>query len=470
MSVIKDSFRDIRFWIILFFLIRLVGITNPPLEVEHNWRQTSVAMVARNFLEVDNNILYPRIDIAGNKSGITGMEFPLLNYSIYLVAEIFGYQHWYGRLINLIVSSFGLFVFFKLINKYFEKKTAFYATLILLFSLWFSYSRKIMPDTFSMSFLLAGIYFGTNYLDKSTRSRQLINLMLYATFVTLGVLSKISSVYLLAVFLIPLLDKEILLKRKYIFILVTGLSGILPLLWYFYWVPYLVETYGFWYFFMGKSISVGVIEIANNLPETLLRFFETAIKFIAFAVFLYGLIMGIIKKNKLLTSIFLLSFLSYLIIVFKAGETFPRHSYYMIPFIPVMALVAGYGLNLINNRKFQIVLIVAIGVEGILNQHYDFRIKDQERTLLLLEDDMNRVSQKEDLIMVNSGQNPTPMYFAHRKGWVESNDKIKDERYIQSLKVMGLKYIVILKKTFGTNINLAFPVVLENEDYCIYKL
>ena len=108
MDTIKIYFRDIRFWIILFFFIRLIGITNPPLEIGHNWRQTTVTMVSRNFLETDNNIFYPRIDIAGNKTGITGMEFPLFNYLTYLVSEIFGYQHWYGRLINLIISSLGL--------------------------------------------------------------------------------------------------------------------------------------------------------------------------------------------------------------------------------------------------------------------------------------------------------------------------------------------------------------------------
>ena len=80
-------FSNIRFWIVVLFIIRLIGITNPPLEVEHNWRQTTVTMVARNFLEVDNNIFYPRVDFAGDKTGITGMEFPLLNYMIYGVAQ-----------------------------------------------------------------------------------------------------------------------------------------------------------------------------------------------------------------------------------------------------------------------------------------------------------------------------------------------------------------------------------------------
>ena len=61
MKVFNLLIRDIRFWIILFFIIRLWGITNAPLEVAHNWRQTTVTMVARNFLEIDNNIFFPRI-------------------------------------------------------------------------------------------------------------------------------------------------------------------------------------------------------------------------------------------------------------------------------------------------------------------------------------------------------------------------------------------------------------------------
>ncbi len=176
MTKLKELISDIRFWIFLFFLIRLYGITLPPLEVAHNWRQTTVTMVARNFIEVDNNIFYPRIDIAGEKTGITGMEFPLLNYLIYLVSLIFGYEHWYGRLINLIVSSIGIFFFFKFVKKYFDHRIAFSSTIILLVSIWFSYSRKIMPDTFAMSFIIAGIYYGSNYLDKELKSKRISDL------------------------------------------------------------------------------------------------------------------------------------------------------------------------------------------------------------------------------------------------------------------------------------------------------
>ena len=50
------------------------------------------------------------------------------------------------------------------------------------------------------------------------------------------------------------------------------------------------------------------------------------------------------------------------------------------------------------------------------------------------------------------------MYFAHRKGWIESNDNILKENYIDGLKKRGLKYIVILKKSFGSMINLNFKI------------
>lgn len=103
--------RDIRFWIVLFFLIRMIGISNPPLDASHNWRQCTGIMAARNFLEVDPCILYPRVDDNAGNSGVVGMEFPVMNYGIFLLSKIFGFHDWFGRLINLIVSSFGVYFF-----------------------------------------------------------------------------------------------------------------------------------------------------------------------------------------------------------------------------------------------------------------------------------------------------------------------------------------------------------------------
>lgn len=466
---IRRLLGDVRFWILFLFVIRLVGITNPPLEVGHNWRQTTVTMVARNFYEIEPNILYPRIDIAGEKSGITGMEFPVLNYIIYLVSKVFGNTHWYGRLINLLVSSVGLWFFFLLTRRYFGEKVGLYATLILGFSVWFQFSRKIMPDTFSMSLILASIYYGVRYLENQSRGLNVLNLVVYLLTMSLAVLSKLPAGYILVVFAVFMLNRNIALYRKFWFGLVS-VVGLIPVYyWYYEWVPYLVETYGFWHFFMGKSMSEGLAEILTHIPETLSRFYETAMQFTGFVMFLLGLLWAIKYKNWKLLYIVIVCLVSFSVIIFKAGFTFYHHSYYIIPFVPIMALVAGFAISKIRNSKLLVVILLAIGVEGIASQYQDFFIPEKKLRILQLEADLDSVSNPKDLILINSGKYPTTMYFAHRKGWIDYNEKVKDINYLYELKTKGLKYIVILKDAD----NLVLPnlkKVKENSDYSIYSV
>jgi len=465
MNQLINYSKNIHFWILVFFIIRLIGITNPPLETAHSWRQTTVCMVSRNYMEVDNNILYPRIDIAGTKTGITGMEFPILNYSIYIVSEIFGYQHWYGRLINLFVSSFGILFFFKLIRKYFTKELAFKSSIILLVSIWFAYSRKIMPDTFASSLALISIFYGLAFFENK---RKYLYLVYYFAFGLISILSKIPVIFLFTLFLLPIFSNKYTIKTKLIFSIVSSIILIPVFLWYYVWVPYLVSEYGFWHFFMGGSFSEGFWVIINNLGPSLKHFYANSIKYIAFIFFIIGLIISIKKKETLLLKIFALLFTSFLIIVFISGDTFVRHSYYMIPFVPIMALFSAYGIIQIKSTKIATIILALIIIEGIGNQQQDFRLTDSQKSLTLLESQLDSISNSSDLIAINSGENPTAMYFAHRKGWVVTNKYLNDS--IINLKKDDCKYVIILKTRFGTDITIDEQAIFENKDYRIYKL
>ncbi|MBL7920963.1 MAG: glycosyltransferase family 39 protein [Bacteroidia bacterium] len=467
MIYLKRLVGDIRFWILLSFILRLYHITNPPLEVIHNWRQTTVTMPARNFVETGPDIFYPKVDFAGEKTGITGMEFPFLNYLIYLVSLLFGYEHWYGRLINLLFSCAGLFYFYKLIKKYFTQQLAFSATFILIFSIWFSYSRKIMPDTFSVSLALIGVFYGTEYFDNKPNAK---NILLYFIFVLFGVLSKLPAGAILIVFLLFIFNKNILLSRKIIFssvslLIIAPVAG-----WYFYWVPYLTATFGFDHFFMGKSITEGVYEIIQNYDMALEKFYKQALGFTGFIAFVCCTVVLIKKKEKTQTWILVLCTVSFLFIVLKAGLTFCRHSYYIIPFAPVMAFVCGSVISGLKNKKLVIAILSIITIECILTNNADFYIKEQGYAILDLEKDLDKFSKRNDLIIINSGEYPTPIYFSHRKGWIDNNEAIADSTNIEQLKKKGLKFIVILKRTFGTDVSLKYQQVLSNNNYTIYKL
>jgi hypothetical protein len=98
--------------------------------------------------------------------------------------------------------------------------------------------------------------------------------------------------------------------------------------------------------------------------------------------------------------------------------------------------------------------LLVISVEGIANQQHDFKIKEQSLYLLNLEQELDQFSKRNDLFLINSGEYPTPMYFAHRKGWVAENETISREGYTDSLSTLGLKYILILKSGFGTEMRL----------------
>ncbi len=460
---LKSILTDIRFWILLFFVLRLIGITNAPLEIGHNWRQSLTNMIARNFLEENANLLYPKIDMAGNQTGIIGSEFPFYNYLIYMVSLIFNYSHWYGRLINLTASSIGIYFFYLLSNKISNKQIAFNASIVLLSSIWFAFSRKIMPDTFSVSLVIIGLYYCYMYLTTGS----ILKLVLFFIFTTLGMLCKIPALSLVVVLSILLLVREISIKRKLIVFSLTALSIMIVSLWYFYWVPYLVKAYHYQLYF-PKGLIEGFKEILPLLPQFFEKFyFSSLCSFTALAFFLLGLYSVFKNGNLYLKTGILVITLTFFVFILKTGSVFPLHNYYIIPFTPVMALIAGYGLFMFP-VKYVFIPLLLISFEGIANQQHDFFIKKSERYKLQLEDLTTKIVGKNELIVINGSQSPQEIYFAHRKGWTVDNETINKED-LTHLKESGAKYLIINKNSYSTTIGY-YPKIYSGINYDFYKL
>jgi 4-amino-4-deoxy-L-arabinose transferase-like glycosyltransferase len=460
---LKKLLYRIEFWIIFFFLIRLLGICNPPLEIGHNWRQALTAMIARNFYEGNHNIFYPQIDMDGNQSGIIGSEFPFFNYLIYLFSLVFGYAHWYGRLINLAVSSIGIYYFYLLIEKIADKKIAFSAALILLTSIWFGFSRKIMPDTFSISLLIIGLYYGYKYL----MNKSLIHILLYFIFITFGMLCKIPAMSLIAVVAALLLIKEIPSARKNIIYLTTALSLMIVSLWYFYWVPYLLNNYHYQLYF-PKGLTEGFKEILPLIPDFFEKFYFSSLSsYLAFIFFLIGIFMIFKDKNLYLKSGIAIITITFLLFILKTGAVFPLHSYYIIPFTPVMALIAGYGLSKFPLKYLYIPLLL-ISLESIANQQHDFFIKPTEKYKLSLENIADSLTAKTDLIAVNGNGNPQLSYFIHRKGWNLKDDQLNDSLILNKITSKGCKFLFVDKHIYRDSIKL--KCIVNHENIAVYDL
>lgn len=461
---ILHHLKSIKFWLAFFFVIRLVGITNPPLEHGHDWRQCLTNMMSRNLYETDNNPFYPRVDNGGrHESGIIASEFPVFNYAVYLVSVPFGYAHWYGRLINLILSTLAAWYFYKLLKLYFSEPIAFNATFLLTISIWFGFSRKTMPDTFSMSLMLIALYHAFSFLKKPKWWR----LAAYGVLAALAVLAKLPALFALSVLVLPIFSKNITWLPKISLSAISLAVFSIAWWWYFVWGAYLFKTYGYQLYF-PYNFREGFHELLPFWGNALEKFYFSAFhSYLAFILFFFGLFQCLKHKLKLPLLLIGITLPVFIAFIIKTGSVFALHNYYIIPFVPVMAIIAGIGLVNIPIKIYPWLLAV-ITIEAIANQQNDFFIQDSEKFKLTLEKEINESVPKGEKIALAGSTNPQYLYFAHRKGWGLSVEQTLDTSYMNYLIDHNYKYLVVIKREFTD-----FPQyrqIAERKDFLIYEL
>ncbi len=489
-NIVSRSWPQIRrpevLVLLIFGLIQCMGITDPPLEMAHSWRQSFTAMVTRNYVELGMDWLHPRIDMAGEKTGIVGAEFPLFNFLSFLPSHFFGYQHWYGRCVNLLVVLWGAYNFFGLLKETLTARIAHYAMIVLLCSSWFTFSRKMMPDTFSVSLVLVGLRFGLDYWQTGRWGAYFMAIVAVA----LGVLSKIPAMSLLAVVgIIPFLKHSD--KRKIFFIYLGVFMAVLPALWwYFFWVPYLNQTHGYHLYF-PKGLLQGLKEIAPLWRLLLEKFYFTSFySFIALAMAILGVLALVLRKSTMVLLSLGLVALVFGVFILKTGAVFPLHTYYSVPFIPVMAIAAGIGLDFLSTQTENIVkvrfrrnamgyfFLLALVVEAISNQIHDHFIKPSERYKLTLETEIASVIPIEAKVVLVSSASPQELFLLHRRGWTIYPEQLLHQRDAINYRTLGARYVVINKpvlKTFADRDSVLLALrgstrFYESSHYSIYRL
>jgi hypothetical protein len=462
---LKKSSINIDFkWILLFFFcVRLLGITNPPLERGHNWRQSTGLMVVRNFLEVDANILKPRIDDHEGWEGVVAMELPLLNYTHFLVAKVLGYTHWYSRLINLLVTSLGIWCFYLLLRDTVDKRFAWFAGLALLVGTWFMFSRKSMPDTFSFSLALMAVYAAHKYFSQ----RKLIYLLAYAVLACLALLTKPPALLVGSLTLLPLIAQRSSFK-DYLTLLAASIPALALLVWwFFYHNPAIYAEYGIWYN-QGDSFLTGLSSIKNNSVLVLKRLaFGATFSWLGLVLVVLGFILVFKQQSKLRLPILVYALLMALFTV-KAGRLFIENSHYVVVLAPLYALLIAYTLSSIK-KSWLWVLVVVWSIESVANQIHDFKVPAQEEYKLTLEGFLDEHIAGDKTVAISSVDgNHQLMYLAHRKGWMLRLENITNTKELAYIKERGGDYVVVDKKI--TTLKPPLPLHSANEYFEIYKL
>lgn len=431
---------DIRLWLLPFFLVRLIGINAPPIEIGHSWRQCLTAMIARNLVEISPDLRFPRVDMGGTGTGIIGAEFPVLNGLMALLHVAFGPGFWQGRSIVLVASGFAAFSFHDLVRRRLGGRVALASTLVLLSSSWFMFSRKIMPDVFSCSLVLIALAQAFRYVVDG-RPRRLAIFLLLAT---LGLLSKLPAACLLGLLAWPVLDRRLAWPRRQHLLMAASVALMAACLWYFLWVPHLVEAYGYPLYY-PRSLRTGLHELwLARLPLLEKFVFQALSSYLAFAACLSGSVLLVRKGGRKLVPVALAVLAPFFYFMVKAGEVFAVHSYYILPLVPVMAVLAGVALARIPGRWFA-PAVLAVCAEGVANQAYDLFTPDRTRFLLKLESIADRYTSPRDLVVVNGGLDPQRMYFLHRRGWSLTDDECRDAGRLKELAGQGAAYLFLVE-------------------------
>lgn len=461
-------FFDARFWIVLLFLLRLEGIDNPPVD-EHSYRQGLTLGVARNFLEIDWNIFQPRTMFCDSRPGYEVMEFPLYNYGVFLMWKVFGEHNWCFRLLGLIVASLGLWYFYKIAQRLTTRQAALASMVLLGTSITFIYARKAMPDVFSLFLTIIGVSFGWDYLEKGKKR----HLILFMAALAGGLLSKIPSIVAVVFLAIPFLDPTVDLSRK----IKLGVAGLVPLAlmsgWYFVWIPWAEKAYhhGF-YFRLGWSEAWAQITSDEVWPYTKERFYPIALQSkLAYWFLLAGLGWMVYQKNYRLVGLLLLYSAIFFLFILQVGRTFSAHEYYIIPYVPIMALLAGYGLASLVQKPWLFLLLLGVSAgEAVWRKKSDFVLKWQEKRMLKLERIVDQTIPKHAKILVvnHPVHLPSMMYLAHRRGWAEGNlERALDTAWINGEATVGMDYIITDRtKVFQ---KLPYPMLFEDNEFRIFK-
>ncbi len=459
-----QKYVDYKIFLLIAFII---GLSNYDLNLidDHAWRQSLTISIAKNMLEYPNP-LYPRTVFCCKGEYIIGSEFPLFNMLMALFYKVFGYQHWYGRVINLFFSLMGAVFFYKVVARLFNKRSASFATIFLLSSIFMVFARKSMPDTFSISLVIMSVWFLIQYMDHHQTQHLILGLLM----LMLGGLSKFPAYCCLAFLTFPLIEswtnKETTMK------LVMGLFGISIIVsfWYLFWMPYLSTTYGnqlVW----PSGVWEGMVTIYKDAERAWYRLEVNAFGFrLPFFLSIMGLGIAWFTRDKGMIFTFLVFTLMYIGFIAKAGVVFTDHNYYILPFVPMLALLAGYGFDkLIYKDWLGYVLMTVLFYFGVisnkeLSQPLDY-MKDYPR----LTEIVNKYTNKDDKVLINLGQfNPVGLYFADRFGWSENNDILTKTEWMPDFKKLGLKIIIVDKEKYP-NPQLPYARLYDDAKFSIYQ-
>ncbi len=383
------KYNSLIFIIILLSAFAVIGLQNcislRPQSV-HQWAQCDRASVALNFGTKTLNIFKPVTHNTENGTGITGMEFPFVNYVVGILYRIFGFHESIYRLLMSFIVILGLLSAYE-ISKIFIQSSIFSGLTVLIFSfspVLIFYTPNFLSDAASLGFILIGWYFFLKLL-KNYNPKYIIFIFL---FCTLAGMIKISSlISTITIILILILDKLSFFKNSNVSkLLIVGGNKLIAYLlisisivgaWYYY-ANWLSVTYNSDVFLLKSKITFSLSEIKEHLVFISnlwwLQYYPKLVFYFIAGSTIFMIIFWK-KAPRFLSAICIILWLGNLSFAFLMLSQFRDHDYYIITLLPVIIfhiiLFVNVILNIFQNKKLigqsiLTIILAGLALDGLI--------------------------------------------------------------------------------------------------------
>lgn len=433
--------RGIRqWWLFLIVLValglRLRGITNPLLD-NQAWRQADTASMASHMLGRLTdlpNVFIPLLSYDGITPQRVELEFPFLPYLLAWTWTIFGWADLWGRLWSVMLSLLTIGGIYYLGRQMFTDRAGLFAAAIYtLMPLSIYYGRVVMPEPMAQAWSVWALAILCKWRkSQAERGSWKVGLLMAG-----AILAKLPQLMLFPVALLlgfwPLRSKAVGQLIRYSVIVL-----ILPMV-YYLWVHYYSPP--------SSQFVSGIMtgNMANpNLDWKLLE------KNVEQGLTLSMLILAGIGVLRLLffpspVRIVLLTWVG--VSVLYVGVVCVRIplDYYLVPILPLIALLSAYALDGIKDIRGALLVIVLIALLN-LDAYTYLTPKYQWSSDYLIQARWIKENTPESSILVLSDSPPMTFYYANRVGFRLTT--VKDQEIAaQLLQKFAADYLVRLPKS-----------------------
>ncbi len=460
----------------VYFLSHLIGITDPA-NGYHAWRESDTAAVNESFAKETTNIFLPRIHQREDKSGITGMEFPIYNFTAGMIQRVLPKSalaaHASARMLSTLIGLLALLGIFKLGSKLFSERTGLFAAFFLLCSpLFFFYSRKIQPDIILVAASIWAVY----YFLKAVEDDNKPNLIYSVLLASLASLIKPTALFIGVPFVYIIYRKNRsvgdLFKIKYI------ASGFVILALTFIWNSHaknLQNEYGLFSFYLGGDM------MAYWAKTNWCEFFHNIFVGWLSELFLglgamVGTVIGLIylRKFEKNTGVVLSWILgAYIIFFFVSEHMSAFHDYYGFVAVPGLVLLAAYTFekviysgNKFMKYFFSVLMVASAGLVYPRVQHRYGNYKnanfEQNRKVI------NKYIPADSRITIEDSSPAIELYRAGRFGWT-FRPGAKPNVIEQQAKA-GASYAVYTRSKPDSTIAANYTKIGEDGKLVIFEL